>query len=84
MEHIKMGDDYCPTCKTKLDHATPLQSGDKPEPHDLSVCINCGEMLEFSDDFALVKLTNEVFDKLSYRTKMKLYQAQHHIQHLKK
>jgi len=50
--HVK--NTHCPTCKVKLNAATGvLDSNWVAKPKDMSVCINCGEILTFTDDLDL-------------------------------
>jgi hypothetical protein len=43
--------DSCPTCSHRLDSATPLpnQGNCRPRPGDLTVCVKCGEALEYTE-----------------------------------
>ena len=68
IDHTKMGDDYCPVCNYKIDCAS-VAAGEHqvPNPHDISVCLNCGEPLEFADDMALIILTEKTRKELTVR-----------------
>jgi hypothetical protein len=43
----------CPECRYKLDAATAAFSHAKPGPGDVTVCINCAALLEFTDELGL-------------------------------
>lgn len=46
----------CPRCFAPLEAATPVASGQPsrgPAPHDLSVCLYCGEILQFDEQLQL-------------------------------
>lgn len=53
-DYTKMGKDYCPACNYECNAATDTADVHQtPNPGDLSICLNCGEWLEFADDMAL-------------------------------
>ena len=60
---IRVDDPTCPSCSTKLDAATSVE-GAVPKPGDLSVCVECGEVLQFTNDFSLERMPEEVWDQL--------------------
>lgn len=44
----------CPVCQSQLNGATPADFGDaRPEPGNISLCINCAAVLVFADDLTL-------------------------------
>jgi hypothetical protein len=44
----------CPICGHQLDGATPIDGHtNAPAPRSLSVCITCGELLEFTETLQL-------------------------------
>lgn len=46
----------CPVCHYQMDAATCANKADeaaRPRPGDISICISCGEILVFDDNFAL-------------------------------
>ena len=50
--HVKTT--HCPTCNIKLNAATGvLDSEWIVRPTDMTICINCGEILTFTDDLDL-------------------------------
>jgi len=63
--YTKMGDDYCPACNRKCDSATAIEGTATPVPGDISVCFNCGEWLEFSNDMALIKMPEKTRSELT-------------------
>jgi hypothetical protein len=62
----------CPTCGYVMDGATCLyvHGDDRPEPDDIALCVNCGEVLEFGKEFVLQVATLTAL--------MTLSQEQHH------
>lgn len=46
----------CPYCDYKLNACSPPDSLDSPSPGDLSVCINCGGLLELKRDLTVQAL----------------------------
>lgn len=77
MNTIKMGDDHCPHCGTLLDAASDPLGDHKPSPGDLTICVGCGNICMFGDDFGLRKLEQEEYDSLppELRVKLFIYQA---------
>ena len=54
-DYTKMGKDHCPACNYQCDSASAVDGKHKPPvPGDYSLCLNCGEWLEFSSDMALI------------------------------
>lgn len=52
----------CPFCGELLDAATPTENKNwRPEPGDISMCINCTSFLQFDEDLHLVGLTAAEF-----------------------
>ena len=50
--HVKVT--HCPTCNIQLSAATGMLDDEwVARPKDMSVCINCGEILTFTDDLDL-------------------------------
>jgi hypothetical protein len=47
----------CPECGHLLDAAFAIGSDARPRPNDLSVCIQCGEILCFNADLTLRRST---------------------------
>jgi len=64
-DYTPMGEDFCPTCNYKIEVAA-VATGEHvtPMPHDVSICLNCGEWLEYSDDMALIILTEKTRKEL--------------------
>jgi len=53
---MKVQPHTCPTCAKLLDAATAIDGeGNSPRTGDLSVCLYCGEIIEFGDDMELIK-----------------------------
>jgi uncharacterized protein with PIN domain len=54
----------CPVCEYPMNAATAFNENDPVPPvaDDLSVCMNCGEILKFSSDLTVVSLEeDEIF-----------------------
>lgn len=45
---------HCPTCGYVLDSATCVEGDHNPKPGDVSVCLKCGEVLQFNESLAVV------------------------------
>lgn len=59
-----------------MDAATEVGGGNaSPKSGDLSVCLNCGEMLLFRDDMKVDKLTPDYFSALDEELKRTLRKA---------
>lgn len=66
----------CPVCRYEMDCATHTGSWPAtPSPGDLSLCLNCGEMLEFNDILVLQPLPPEAFTLLPEEEKATLLRA---------
>jgi hypothetical protein len=63
---------HCPYCETRLDAATNLAKVIMPKPGDISVCIQCAQILIFADDLTLRKPLPA--DKITITDEIKLYQ----------
>ncbi len=75
-----LGKDNCPVCNAVLDAATGMRDeNDIPNPHDVSICIKCGEILEYGDDMGLIQITDEVYSDLDIETKNMLLYYQNKI-----
>jgi hypothetical protein len=49
---------FCPECGIKLDAAGSTEGDDgvRPNPGDLAVCINCGEIMAYTETMILRRL----------------------------
>jgi len=48
---------FCPTCHQKLDAATEVfGESEQPKAGDVSVCLYCGELLEYDESLRVRKL----------------------------
>lgn len=69
--------DHCPACEYKLDAATSAAGdGAKPSAGDVSLCINCGALLEYTDDLHVIPMPRGTRDKLSPDVTMQLLSMQ--------
>jgi hypothetical protein len=74
----------CPTCGHKLDAATGLDHDHKPSPGDLSVCIQCGEILEFDEEIKLILISEGTIEKLDLETMEDLVRTRDAIKALRR
>lgn len=76
MSSTPMGKDFCPNCHSECDTATAaVEEEVVPVPGDVSICLYCGEFLQFSDDMALVSLSDEEWQELDDNTQYVLLNA---------
>lgn len=55
----------CPSCGYHLDAASHTTDADtRPTPGDYSVCINCGELLRFTEAMTVERLSGRELDDL--------------------
>ena len=61
MDEYRVKTSPCPSCRYELDAATKV-SGDHggPDPGDLTVCLNCGTILQFTPILGLEKASRAV------------------------
>ncbi len=59
MKTTRFKNNDCPSCGFMLNAADGVNHGEAPMPGDITICINCTELLEFSDDMSLVKLSDD-------------------------
>ena len=55
----------CPVCLELLDGASGFNTDNAPKEGDISICIYCGEILIFNDDFSLSKANS--YDILQFQ-----------------
>lgn len=55
----------CPQCGYHLDAATGINGDTIPESGDISICVNCAAILEFTEDLTLQILSKEELRKLT-------------------
>lgn len=72
MKSHQLHRDICPHCGYQPDTATGIDSDERPQPGNLSVCINCTGMLYFDDNLILQKLDEARFNALDEKTKKEL------------
>jgi hypothetical protein len=72
-----MKPNLCPTCGYTLDAVSEMGNGARaPEPGDASLCIDCGEILEFAADMTLAKINEGTVAKLDPEDYDQLLMAQ--------
>lgn len=77
MGHTNMGEDYCIRCNHLIDAATSAKGKEDyvPKPFDLTICMYCGQFMQYGDDMALQELPKVVFDTLDLETQQTLIKA---------
>jgi hypothetical protein len=58
------GDPVCPECNSRNDAAASPHDA-PPKIGDVAVCFHCGELLEYTEDFSLIRMPPESWDELS-------------------
>lgn len=56
MKTIRLSQNPCPWCGYEIDSHTDAVGIASPSPGDVSVCLSCGGLLQFSKKLALQKL----------------------------
>ena len=54
----------CPECNTELNAATGIGHEYTPSKDDITVCAECGEILQFNEDLSLRSIDDGVLDEL--------------------
>lgn len=90
LEHVydpKVPECACPYCGKVLDDATAVHGqGEKakPTPGDVSLCIDCGGLIEFDQDCKLMKMRDETWKELDEPTQRTMKTAQSFIREMRK
>lgn len=68
---IKTKQHICPTCHYQMDTVTSLddQLETPPQEHDITLCLKCGEILEFQKDLSVIVIDQSTLDNLDPQTK---------------
>lgn len=66
----------CPMCRYEMDSAIGLTGKPEPDAGDLSLCINCGAILQFNEILVLKLMPPERLTTLHAETREKLLKAQ--------
>lgn len=73
---------HCPHCKTKLDGYTSLDEGSRPTSGDVTVCVSCSSVLQFTDGMGLKLADADIIAQVDFpmlqkaQQVAKMYQAQ--------
>jgi len=66
---MKIRASRCPSCGYLCDHATdPADDSARPQPGDVSVCINCSSFLQYDGNCELQNLTRTQMGALDTET----------------
>lgn len=66
----------CPVCRYEMECATSLEKIRRvPIAGDLSICLNCGEILQFNDILVAKPIPKELLSSLDDQTKELLIKA---------
>ncbi len=79
MSATKLGHDNRPTCNSILNRATAINGDYVPMPGDLSICIKCGEYLQYASDMKLIVFPEILFMDLPYKQRNQLAFMRKHI-----
>jgi hypothetical protein len=75
----RMPEQPCPECGAPLDAVSSARGGkDPPNAGDVSICIQCGTLLEFNNDISSRKLSPEAFAALPHEYRETLRRMQAH------
>lgn len=73
----QIGKGQCPACGYVADCASTLSGSDgAPSPGDLSICLNCGELLQFEDGYKVKRAPDGIQLQLSDEVRRKVVRAQ--------
>lgn len=62
----------CPSCNYQMDAATSVEGDHTPQAGDLSMCLNFGELLRFTETLKVAKLSALEFGALNQDTQSTL------------
>lgn len=68
MQGFLVNEPQCPHCETTLDGFTDPTGNRVPEPEDVTMCLYCGEILQFDSDMKLKPIPEEIITELDLRT----------------
>jgi len=83
-EPTKMGEDHCPYCDYKIDMASSTRDDEKPQPGDISICLNCTGVMSYGPDMALQEFPKVLFDTLDEGHQKEILHVQHVMRMVKK
>lgn len=56
---------HCPACKTGLDGWTEVEPGESPRVDDVTVCVYCSSVLQYTEGFGLKLAPAEVIAEVT-------------------
>ena len=69
----------CPACDYKMDACTNLDGQSVPSEGDVSICFNCGAILEFTADLMLEMISEEKWEDLDADLVAELVELQKYV-----
>jgi hypothetical protein len=75
-EIYRVPNSECPHCRHRLNACSTLDTPRAPRPGDLSVCIGCGEVVQFGARLELQRAPVRVLIRLKPRERAELRKAQ--------
>lgn len=80
----KMHKQHCCACNKLIDAATSADGDSEPPgPGDITICVYCGEVLEYQDNMDIAKLSEKSFASIPDGTQRYLRELQANIRSLK-
>lgn len=77
---IRLPNDECPTCHYKFDSATEVTGKQhRPRVGDITICLNCGDVLIFNDDMTIRQVEDDELLNLDEETYTTINRATNEI-----
>ncbi len=68
MQGLLVSKPKCPNCKTTLDGFTDPVGNRVPQAESVTMCLYCGEILQFDSNMKLKPIPEEIVKELNLRT----------------
>ena len=71
----------CPNCHYQMDAVSAIDNTEdiNPQEHDITLCYNCGQILEFQKDLSVLPVSKTTLDNLDEETKNTFLKVQQYI-----
>lgn len=77
---IEIKESNCPGCGKKLDAVSAVDKENlMPKEHDVTICLGCGTVLEFTSDLGLIKATDVILAGMDPEDKLQLEQGKKYV-----